>query len=455
MAAAATAPSRHEPFRFRTAAGMLRKAAALGVDLPFDDDIDSLLEPAAIAGRKVPNRLAVQPLEGADAAPDGAPGELTLRRYRRYAEGGSGLIWCEAAAVTPGGRANLHQLMITRANVAAFRSLAGTTRAAARAAFGKAHRPFLVLQLTHAGRYSRAEPGSVPRGVAVNPHLDARETPAAPWSDEELDAIRVAFIEAVRLAAQAGFDAVDIKACHGYLLSELLGARTRAGSRYGGPFENRTRLLLDIVAGARAAVADIGIAVRLNVTDLVPFPFGFGMAADDSGRIDPAEPLALARALVASGCSLLNASAGVPRYATHVGRPFDRPAAGDRIPDEHPLEGVGRLIRLAAEVQLVVAPVPVVGSGYSWLRQFWPHVGAAVVRRGLATFIGLGRSALAYPDAPKDLMRHGSLDRSKCCTACSRCVELLRHGGPTGCVVRDRPLFARLHREMTQGKGAR
>ena len=82
----------HQRFRFRTGEGLLRKAEALGVDLPFDRDVDLLLQPARIASRDVPNRIVVQPMEGVDANPDGSPGELTFRRYRRYAEGGSGVI---------------------------------------------------------------------------------------------------------------------------------------------------------------------------------------------------------------------------------------------------------------------------------------------------------------------------------------------------------------------------
>ncbi|MBE3099626.1 MAG: hypothetical protein IMZ44_21125, partial [Planctomycetes bacterium] len=286
----------------------------------------------------------------------------------------------------------------------------------------------------------------------ANPHLDVPRTPITPWTDDELAGIRNAFIDRVRLAREAGFDAVDIKACHGYLVSELLGARTRAGSRYGGSFENRSRLLREIVAGARETVPDLPIAVRLNVTDLVPYPFGFGMAPDGSGAIDLSEPQALVRALTASGCCLLNATIGVPRHEAHVSRPFDRPVTGNAVPEEHPLAGVARLIHLAAAIQKASAPVPVVGTGYSWLREFWPHVGAAVVGRGMAAFVGLGRGAFAYPDAPRDLMTGGELNRSKCCTACSRCVELMRRGRATGCVVRDRPLYQRIYRESASGE---
>jgi 2,4-dienoyl-CoA reductase-like NADH-dependent reductase (Old Yellow Enzyme family) len=431
----------HRPFRFRTAEGLLRKAEALGLDLPFDREIDWLLHPTQIASRRVPNRMAVQPMEGVDSHPDGSPGELAFRRYRRYAEGGSGLIWFEATSVVPDGRSNPHALVLTRDTQPAFRALVDATRTAAEAAFGPAHRPFLVLQLTHAGRFS--EPGGqhVIRGACANPHLDPPHAEIAMWRDDEIDALRDVFVDRIRLATEAGFDAVDVKACHGYLVSELLGAHTRTDSRYGGPFENRCRLLLDVVAGARDVVPDARIAVRLNGSDLVPHPYGFGMATDGSDSIDLAEPRALVRDLVACGCCLINVTAGVPRYASHIGRPFDRPVSGGAVPPEHPLIGEARLIGLADAIQQACAPVPVVGTGYSWLRQFWPNVGAAVLRRGMATFIGLGRGAFAYPDAPRDLMTRGAVDRKKCCTTCSRCTEMMHRGTMTGCVVHDRAVY--------------
>jgi 2,4-dienoyl-CoA reductase-like NADH-dependent reductase (Old Yellow Enzyme family) len=336
--------------------------------------------------------------------------------------------------------------MLTRETQPAFRARVDATREAAAGALGPAHRPFLVLQITHAGRYSKPRGARSARAAPLNPYLDGPHAPEAVWADSDLDELRDVYIARVRLAMEAGFDAVDIKACHGYLIAELLGAHTRTNSRYGGPFENRTRLLLDVVRGARDRVPGAGLAVRLNASDLVPYPYGFGMATDGSQRIDLAEPRALVRQLLALGCCLINVTAGIPRHAPYAVRPFDRPIMGGAQPPEHPLVGVTRQIQLAAALQQEAGDTPVVGSGYSWLRRFWPNVGAAVVGRGMASFIGLGRGAFAYPDAARDLMTIGSLDASSCCTACSRCVELMRGGLTTGCVVRDPPVYMAAYR---------
>jgi 2,4-dienoyl-CoA reductase (NADPH2) len=424
----------------------------LGIALPFDEDIRALLGETMVGGRRVPNRIAAQPMEGCDAAAEGAPTELTVRRYERFGAGGAGLIWFEATSVAADGRANPRQLYLTAATGPDFHRLVRVTRYAARERFGPGHEPYLVLQLTHSGRFSGTAPAGGRRVACPNPHLDRETLPA--WTDEQLDDLRGAFVEAARLAARAGFDAVDIKACHGYLIHELLGAHTRSSSRYGGPFEHRVRLLLDIVSAVRAEVPELAVAVRLNATDGVPHPFGFGVPADGSAGIDLDEPKRLVRMLAEAGCTLLNVTAGIPAYGPHLNRPFDRPVAGTVPSPEHPLIGVARLLGLAVEIQREVPSVPVVTTGLSWLRQFWPPVAAGVLKAGGARFAGIGRGMFAYPDAAADLMERGALVPVKCCIACSRCTELMRMGSTAGCAVRDHPLYSSLHRSATTGAGS-
>ena len=134
-----------------------------------------------------------------------------------------------------------------------------------------------------------------------------------------------------------------------------------------------------------------------------------------------------------------------------MGRPYNRALPGDEPPPEHPLEGVWRLIRLVGDVQREFPDLAVVGTGYSWLRQFLPGVAAAVLDAAGATLIGLGRSSFAYPDAPKDLMEKGRLDPGKVCVTCSGCTELTRHGRPGGCIVRDREVYGKEYRELRAG----
>ncbi len=430
----------HERFSFRGAGELKAKAEELGLELPFADDVSPLLGPAALAGRSLPNRLAVLPMECADADPSGAPTAPTFRRYERYAAGGSGLIWFEATAVRPDGRSNPRQLMLTDETEDAFKSLVLRTRQAAAKDWGTGHEPRLVLQLTHSGRFAKPEGKPAPLIAHRSPVLDPLHDLPADYpvlTDEGLAEIQDDFVNSADLAASAGFDGVDIKACHGYLVSELLAAHTRSGSRYGGSFENRARFLLETVRRIRAEVPRLLVTCRLSAADMVPFPFGFGMDADRRRTPNLRETRKLASLLEKEGVRFLALSMGVPAWKAHYGRPFDKPVPGGAVPDEHPLEGVVRHLRFAAEVQRACPRLAVVGPGYSWLRRFFPNVGAAMVRTGRTAIIGQGRGALAYPDFPKDLAGKGRLAAGKTCTACSLCSHLLRQQKPVGCVVRD------------------
>ncbi len=434
--------SHHHPFAFSSAEELLKKAQDLNVDLPFHTDLSPLFQPLEIGSLTLPNRFAVHPMEGADAFPTGAPGKLTTRRYVRYAEGGSGMIWFEATAVTREGRANPRQLMITNENHASFRELVESVREAGRKAHGDKHSIFCILQLTHSGRYSKPYGETRPLVGNYNPYLDRPSDKLHVLSDEELDHIQLDFVEAARLAYFAGFDAVDIKSCHGYLLNELLGAYSREHSRYGKTFENRTRFLTETAYRIQSEVPRILLCARLNVYDGIPFPHGFGFAKDSPLDIDLTEIKVLTRRLLLLGGRFFSFTAGNPHLKPHLTRPFDQPLPDGHPPEEHPLEGVARLLSITAGMQKNYPNVPLVGTGYSWLRQYFPHVAAAVLQRGEATLIGLGRSSFAYPEAPRDLMEQGSLDPRKVCISCSKCSELLRLGRKTGCVVRDVEQYA-------------
>jgi 2,4-dienoyl-CoA reductase (NADPH2) len=431
----------HEPFAFKSSEELLNKAEELGVQLPFQESIEPLLKSFTIGSKKIPNRMAVHPLEGFDSEADGSPGELTFRRYRRYAQGGSGLIWFEAASVVREGRSNPHQLWLHAGSLDKFKQLVQHTREAAHQAFGFSHDVFLVLQLTHSGRYSQPQGKPAPLAAISNPYLDNDKENIVIFSDDELERLQETFIKVARLAQEAGFDAVDIKACHGYLLHELLSAFKRTGSRFGGSFENRTRFLTEVVTEIQKQTSGLHTAARINIYDGIPYPYGFGVPFDGSLTFYFSEPLDLISRLLQAGCVLINVTMGVPAYNPHVGRPFDRPLPGWSLPEQHPLEGVFLLLKAAGKTQRDFPRAAVVGTGYSWLRQFFPHVGAAALTQRKASFIGLGRSSFAYPDALKDLIEKGCLDPGKVCICCSKCIQLMNQGRPTGCVVHDKDVY--------------
>ncbi|MGC9360230.1 MAG: NADH:flavin oxidoreductase [Anaerolineae bacterium] len=437
----------HQRFRFRSLDKLDETCERLGVSLPLASDLAPLARSVRIGRGEAPNSMAVHPMEGCDGTSDGRPDDLTRRRYRRFAAGGCGLLWFEATAVVPEGRANPRQLLMAPTTEPAMREMLVSSLAAARASMGEDWRPYTVLQLTHSGRYSRPEGWPAPLLIQHDPLLDGPvgASPKAPVvSDAYLDSLIDTYVGAARLAQRCGFDAVDIKACHRYLISELLAAHTREG-RYGGTLENRTRLLLDIVRAIRREVPSLDVAVRLNVYDGHPYPWGWGVDRDDAQVPDLSEPLWLVSALRDAGVALLNVTAGNPYYTPHINRPFDDNVEDGYVPDEHPLVGVGRLVELARGVKERVPDLVVVGTGYSWLRQYAANAMAGVLERGWADIVGVGRGAFAYPNWARDVLERGALDRRRVCIACSRCTQIMRDGGRAGCAIRDREVYGPIY----------
>jgi NADPH2 dehydrogenase len=447
----------------RTAAQLRERLAALGLDLPCDDAIDTgadapLAAPLDLGGgMSAPNRFVIQPMEGWDAARDGLPTELTARRWRRFGASGAGWIWgAEAAAVHPDGRANPHQLVVSERSAPALAKLREALVAEAARAGHAA--PVVGLQLTHSGRWSMPEPGArKPRIAYRHPILDRRvgvDADTAVLSDAEVDALIDDFARAAALAQQAGFAFVDVKHCHGYLLHEFLSARDRGG-RWGGPtLGERLRLLHAIVAAVRRAAPALRIGVRLSVFDVVPhrrsangeaeseahaLPYlgGFGIDADDPARIDLREPIALVRALVAAGVTWLNVTAASPYYAPHAQRPALFPPSDGYPPPEDPLVGVARLLAAARAIKAAAPAAVVVSSGWTYLQQWIPHVSQACVRAGHFDAIGLGRMALSYPGLPADALAGRPLARKRICRTFSDCTTAPRNGLVSGCYPLD------------------
>lgn len=442
---------RHERFHYKTLDELVETFERLGINLPVSDDFTVLAEKVQIGSKTAPNRFVTQPMEGCDSAHDGTPTDLTLRRYRRFGSGGAGLIWFEACAVVPEGRANPRQMMLTRQNLDVVKKMLDDCRNAARESMGPHHNPICILQLTHSGRYSKPEGKPAPiiaqHSLALD-HLHNLPPDYPLISDDELDRLQDVYVHTARLAAEAGFDGVDIKSCHGYLLSELLASSTRENSRYGGPeFENRTRFLRDVHRRVAAEIPNLIVTSRINVYDGIPYPYGWGADKADVGKPDLSEPILLAKLLMELGVQCLNVTAGNPYVVPQVNRPHDLSVMGAKPVDEHPLVGVSRLIEVARQLQVAHPRLVLIGSGYTYFREFLPRLAAGIVQKKWISMVGLGRMAFAYPDFAKDILTDGKLDSSKVCLACSKCTQIMQDNGKTGCVVRDNKIYGPIYRE--------
>jgi len=447
--------SQHKRFHYKTIGELIETLTRLGINLPTSDDFGILAKGLEIGSKTVPNRFVTQPMEGCDCTNDGTPTDLTRRRYLRFGSGGAGLIWFEACAVVPEGRANPRQMMLTEQNLDVFKKMLDECRGAAVESMGVNHEPICILQLTHAGRYSRPEGRLAPIIAHHSKVLDPLQNidPDYPLiSDDALDQLQDAYVHAAHLAAEAGFDGVDIKSCHGYLLSELLASYTREDSRYGGPeFDNRTRFLREAHRLVVNEVSELIVTSRINAYDAVYYPYGWGVDENSVEKPNLDEPIQLTGILKKQGAACLNMSIGNPYFASHFGRPYDVAIVGGRLPDEHPLIGVNRIIQIARELQLSHPGLPLIGSGYTYFREFLPWFAAGILKERWASMIGLGREAFAYPQFAKDILRRGSSDPSKVCITCSRCSQIMRDGGKAGCVVRDAKIYGPIYREGRKG----
>lgn len=420
----------------------------LKTNLPYSEDLSVLGETLSVGNKTIPNRLVCQAMEGCDGNADGTPGELTFRRYKRLAEGGAGMIWFEATACREDGRANPRQLWITKDNLDSFKNIVNEIKENAMKATG--FEPVVIMQATHSGRYSKPHGFPEPLIAYNNPIFEGDKPidKSRILSDSELDRIGEALVESSKLAEAAGFDGVDIKCCHRYINSELLSAYEREG-KYGGSLENRTRLLRESIEGAMQVTAkDFIVSSRLNVYDGFPYPYGFGVSKNGGIEFDKEEPVWLLRELSKLGVELLNITMGNPYFNPHVNRPF---AIGGYEAEEHPLEGVARMLHGISELKHEVPEMKIISSALSFLGVAAPEVCAGFVRDGGFDFCGFGRTILAYPDFAKDILEKGTMDKKKICLCCSKCSEMMRAGGTPGCVVRDK-LYSDIYREFKENQ---
>lgn len=442
--------------------------AGLGLNIPCDDRLLSseegspLAEPFDVAGMRVGNRWCIHPMEGWDAHRDGSPSPKTVRRWERFGQSGAKLIWGgEAAAVQAVGRANPNQTLATAENSAGLRQLLEALRKSHLQSFGSLDGLVVGLQLTHSGRFCKPNSHKTwePKIAYHHPLLDPKfridtHDDSCLLTDDDLFRLIDDFVAAAKLAYSVGFDFVDIKACHGYLLHELLSARTRPG-RFGGDLEGRSRVLLSAVKRARDECPELRIGVRLSLFDTLPYQsgpehgqplpwdssqnylYGFGVHAENPLEIDLTEPIELVRKLCDAGVSMLNLSCGSPYYNPHIQRPAIFPPSDGYQPPEDPLTGVARQIKAVAELKSALPDVPLVGSGYTYLQEFLPLVAQAVVRKKWVDFVGLGRMVLSYPTLPADSLAGIQPTRKLICRTFSDCTTAPRNGMVSGCYPLD------------------
>lgn len=409
------------------------------------------------SGQEIGNRFCILPMEGWDGTVEGLPTEHTKRRWYNFAISGAKLLWgCEAVAVNPEGRANPNQLMINEGNLDEFKKLYENVVSAHEEKFGTSDDLLVGLQLTHSGRFAipdldrTRKPKILYRHSVLDEKFDLpKDYPVL--SDEEIDGLVADFVKAAGLAKEAGFQFVDVKHCHGYLGHEFLSAKNREG-KYGGSLKNRMHFLTSIVEGIKAT-SNIPVAVRLSAFDFVPYKkneanigvpevtegnYEEAFGGDTTGRgVDLTEVFELLTCFEQLGIEMVCITAGSPYYVPHIQRPAIFPPSDGYLPPEDPLVGVARQIHMTHEIKKRFPKLVIVGSAYSYLQEWLPHVAEAVIEEDMADFIGLGRMVLSYPEMPEDILKGNTLVRGKTCRTFSDCTTAPRIGMISGCFPLD------------------
>ena len=454
--------------RLKDALNFKEYTQSLGIELPFDETLHSgsqspLAQTYTLrSGRKIGNRFCILPMEGWDGTKDGLPTEHTENRWNNFGRSGAKLIWGgEAVAVRHDGRANPNQLMIQNQTLIGIQSLRESLVRTHRERYATTDDLVVGLQLTHSGRFARPNSKTKlePKILYHHPLLDQifNIDPELPViTDTEIEDLIAEYVRAAKQAHDIGFDFVDIKHCHGYLGHEFLSSYTRPG-KYGGSFENRTRFLREIVAGVRSAAPGLDIGVRISAFDFLPFrsdedgvgrpldyrdgqgqyPYAFGCDPNNPLKIKNDELFELLALLKSLEIELVNLSCGSPYYNPHIIRPAYFPPSDGYQPPEDPLVSVARQINNAAAVKAKFPDMAIVGSGYSYLQEWLPHVGQHVVRNRMVDFVGLGRMVLSYPEMPADVLAGNPLARKKICRSFSDCTTAPRKGLISGCYPLD------------------
>lgn len=417
------------------------------IALSKDVSIISTIKPKikTISGKEIvlSSPISIHPMEGFDGECDGSPSDLTKRRWLRFAKSGASIIWSEAIAVVPEGRTSDHQLWINDNNVSSYASLIEEMK--------KSGDFKIICQLTHSGRMSKNSSTDKPLFITINEKYNSvrpNDISTPVLSDDYLSSLPEKYAHAALLAIKAGFDGVDVKACHGYLLGESLSAYNRNGM-YGGIFINRTRLIRDITDSILTKIPnDTILGSRFGISDMIDYPYGFGMSKDNPSEPDFTETIKLLRILMEKGLSIIDMTMGSPYYNPYI----NRPANISSVPSpEHPLKGVERLQNSGKIIKDNLPDLTLIGTGYSYFKECSIYAAAGALKEKKADIIGFGRMAFAYEGFAND-MKNGFLDKDKCCITCGNCTKIMRKGGTTGCPVRDKDVYLPIYYKYVKGK---
>jgi 2,4-dienoyl-CoA reductase-like NADH-dependent reductase (Old Yellow Enzyme family) len=344
-----------------------------------------LLEPFSFSGLTLRNRIVRSATYEKRANEDGFVTDSLIGLYEALAEGGSGLIITGNALVHPSGRSMPNMLCVhSDIYLPGLRELTGAVHEEG---------GLIAVQLNHGGRQCPAlllggEPALAPSAV-YDPAGGL--TPRA-MTDPEIWMVIEAFAEAAARAQAAGFDALQLHAAHGFLISGFLSPHTnRRDDYWGGDEERRFHFPEEVYRAVRKAVGDFPVLVKINCDDLLP------------GGITPPESAKVARRLEGMGLDAVEISGGMRESPVKTARP-----GVDSPEKEAYFRDAGRLFKEALRI-------PVILTGGMRTRA----VMEGVLQAGEADLIGMSRPLIRQPDLPKRLAE----EEKAACLSCNGCMD--------------------------------
>ena len=355
----------------------------------------SLFEPIRIRNLELKNRIIMPPMATHYATREGEVTERMIAYYAERAKGGVGLIITESAAIHPEGRGGPNRLSIYDDKF-----IPGLKRLV------KAIHEYdakTAAQLHHGG--GQIDPKNIhsyPSAAYSVPYYSG-VTPRT-LTIEEIKELELMFAEGARRAKEAGYDAVQIHAAHGYLIWSFLSPLTnKREDEYGGDIDGRMRFLLEIIREVRKKVEDLPIMVRINASDYV------------DGGIDIEQAKIIAQKLEKAGVDSIHVSAAI------------RESHEYQVPPRAIPRGVN--VSLAAEIKKVVK-IPVAVAG----RIDKPDLANKIIEDGLVDLVEVGRALIADPEWPRKAYE-GRTDEIKPCIACITCDDRLFADLDVACAI--------------------
>ncbi len=369
----------------------------------------ALFSPCRIGKKTAPNRFVAQPMEGNDSD-NGSVSNMEIEKYIQLVKGDWGVIIIEAISVSSAALARKNQLILNIDTFNSFKNLVTEMKK-------KAPDTIILFQITHSGRRSGkkfSQPTAL-YNAEEGEHL---------LETEEIEEIKNNFIETALLAEKAGADGIDFKMCHGYFGCEILRPANIRSDRWGGSFENRTRLLNESITEIRTKLKDKSFILGSRISYYEGIRGGCGTLNEDELIEDLKQMDLLILLMESIGMDYVNISAGIPGVTSEI----TRPTPPSKLFYLHQF-------RYAKRAKSLVSKMKVIGSAYSILKEEGLDLAEENILDLNTDFIGYGRQILSDPLFPKKITDGEKVDY---CTACSGCSKLLASQKYVGCVVTNK-----------------